>query len=381
MTTYGNTDHQEMYVCETHEFLREKVIDDTTLLEYMTQHPTAKREDAIMQAFQSKLKPYQLIKENCNFTTELVTKKDSEQIDREYIRMDVYRESTLPIRQSLYPAQHLVSQISTGHLPTRLSFGNLDQVEKLQPTVFLYHPFQKSYNTYDVSQYNDAQVLDHYRSTITEYPIDIWKQQGIYLVCAKYFWKYKGYQSSSDYSLERIEKLALQLLREDYPIREIETDEEYEERMQEYWDTPSMQETYVDRAARILLRTTYHPNIFDEPTPCELVAKPGEPITKTINQEVIEMIDGPKGGTKVISTRQYSTHYETASHKSYDTSLFYFFQLPDDATLDGFKMKDAFTDIDISNRCIILYQSRLFYYDTNTLKWTLLRKGNNLNDQ
>jgi hypothetical protein len=365
---HQNLDYHGM-VAKEERFARSLIISDEDLQTILDANPSLNRTSIIMDQLPSYLLKNATIEENMNFTAELIMD------DVEYVKITKYIQSTIETQSSKYPAGHAVSQISNGHLPTRLLFGNLYNHDKMQPTVFVYNPFQSKYKIYDESTYNDANVINTIDVSIEEYPIDIWDQRGIYTIAAKYLWKYVGYQSSSDYSMTRIEAKAKELLRDDYPISEIELEEEYEARLQQYWNNPSIQKKYVAQAIAILFKTTYHPNINDEPTPIQLIAKPGDKMTKNETKGSTKLTEQPCGDTQVISTRQYPYQYHGSGNTSYNASLFYFFKLPDDATLAGFKMMDEFTGNDVSNRCIILYQERLFYYNTQTETWTLLRKG------
>ena len=288
-----------------------------------------------------------LLLEGFHYVITLVTISDVE-----YVRIDGYSMMT-DTQELRYPAGHHVAQKSTGHLPTRLSFGNLEKSDTLQPTVFLYNPIATYYRVYDANTYGEAQLLNKYDIAIEEYAIDIGSTEEREVSNSRIYVRYTGYDA---YEVP-LEEQALVILKDHNPQGEAEDDEDYEERLKTLQEDPDIMEECMNEAIQTKNQLSYHPNYETDPLPIQQIDENG----------ILP------GAYQVISTRQYPGFAMNRFKSELPTSLFYFFKLEDDVPLNGFRMKDAFTGADISEQCLIYRQNRLYYFNTSTEKWTRLR--------
>jgi hypothetical protein len=330
---------------------RTTIMTDTEYVDYQeTIGKNVSKIKAIVDHFLPKYlqdSSMQLLSEGMHYVITLVTDNDNE-----YVRINGY-STMVETRELQYPAGHHVSQISTGHLPNRLSFGNLERSDTLQPTVFLYNPIATYYRTYDTSTYGEAQLLGKYDILSDDYAIDTRSTEEREVFGGRIYTRYAGYDS---YEVP-LEEQAISILKEQNPQGETEDDEDYEERLKELQEDPDIMEQCMDEAIKTKNQLSYHPNYETEPFPIEQIEDRG----------ILP------GAYQVISTRQYHGFATNRFRTELPTSLMYFFKLSDDTPLNGFRMKDAFTGADISEQCLIYRQNRLYYFNTSEDKWTRLK--------
>jgi len=231
-------------------------------------------------------------------------------------------------REFKLPVAHKAKLHSRGGLSNQLIFANTGKIrnhKNMQPIVYVFNPKSTTYeNTMEVT-YNISQTTDHYQVLYVDFPqisagLQLWTEISGSVILDVDVWKYIGYE-----------------------------------------------ECTIDQP-----KHPYHPNVDDDKLPLQKLGNADDVVLRTQNRRYQPLTEQPTGAMHNISIRQYPSAYRTGRGGVYDSELLFFFKLPDDATLQGFHMKDDVTMEDISKYCILLHRKRLYYYNESIDRWKLV---------
>lgn len=124
----------------------------------------------------------------------------------------------------------------------------------------------------------------------------------------------------------------------------------------------------------------YHPNTVDngetDTLPLRKIGSKGDIVGKYVGGKFVPEGEQPTGAMRPASARLYPISYSWDNVRAITTDMVYFFKIDDPllASLDGFRMKDQYTNTDISYKTIILFKGKLYVYKNN--QWIKIARYN-----